>query len=83
MLCDDFLANSYFTRESIYRIYGRSPSICYHGVDTTMCKPLGIERKYQVLTVVEVITNKGYDFVIKSLSTIPENYRPPFNNRRK
>lgn len=75
--CDVYLTNSYFIRESSIRIYGRAPSVCYHGVDTNLFKPLTLERKYQVLSVGSVTPNKGYDFIIQSLSTIPDNQRPP------
>ncbi len=76
-LCDIYLTNSYFTRESIYRSYGRAPTVCYHGIDTDLFKPLNLTRKYQVLCVGALVPNKGYDFVIESLRTIDELIRPP------
>lgn len=76
--CDVYLTNSYFIRESSYRIYGRAPSVCYHGVDTNIFKPLTLDRKYQVISVGSVTPPKGYDFIIRSLSTILENHRPSF-----
>ena len=74
---DEYLANSCFARESIYRLYGRAPSVCYLGVDTDLFHPLNIGRKHQVISVGEILPKKGYDFVIRSLASIPASLRPP------
>jgi glycosyltransferase involved in cell wall biosynthesis len=75
--CNVYLTNSYFTRESIYRIYGRAPNVSYHGVDVNFFQPLGLERKNQVISVGSILPNKGFDFIIQSLATINEKFRPP------
>lgn len=74
--CDVHLTNSYFTRESAYRIYGRAPSVCYLGIDAARFRPLGLERKPQVVSVGAVSPRKGFDLVIQGLGTIPNDQRP-------
>lgn len=75
--CDGYLTNSYFTRESIYRLYGRAPEVCYHGVDVDLFRPLDLECRRQVVSVGAILPKKGYDFVIRSLAAIPVGLRPP------
>jgi len=70
------ITNSYFNRESMYRIYGNTPDVCYHGVDLEIFKPLNLERKDFILSVGAVSPYKGYDFIIESLSRIPLDKRP-------
>jgi len=70
------VTNSYFTRESLYRIYHVAPAVCYPGVDHQTFSPLNLERQNFVMSVGAVAPYKGYDFLIKSLAYIPQNIRP-------
>jgi glycosyltransferase involved in cell wall biosynthesis len=70
------VTNSYFMRETLYRLYGVAPAVCYHGVDADTFRPLGLEREPFVLSVGSVSPVKGYDFVIDSLATLPAGIRP-------
>jgi len=70
------ITNSYFNRESLYRIYGVAPYVSYHGVDIQLFRPLGLERQPYVISVGAVRPDKGYDFLIQSLAYIPQKDRP-------
>jgi glycosyltransferase involved in cell wall biosynthesis len=71
------LVNSYFSRETIYRIYDIPPRVCYLGVDVDAFRPLAKEREPYVLSVGAVTPIKGFDFLIQSLALIPARLRPP------
>jgi glycosyltransferase involved in cell wall biosynthesis len=58
------LTNSYFSRESILRSYGRNSFVSYLGVDTELFKPLGIPKEDFVLSVGGLFPHKGYDFIV-------------------
>ena len=70
------VTNSYFTRESLYRLYNVAPAVCYHGVDHQLFRPLSLERQNFVMSVGAIAPYKGYDFLIHSLACIPANSRP-------
>ena len=70
------VTNSYFTRESLYRVYGIAPFVCYHGVDTQRFQPHRKERGNFVLSVGMLTPAKGYGFLIESLGRIPQVRRP-------
>ena len=70
------IANSYFTREAIYRIYGADARVVYHGIDSEKNRPLGLERENLVVAVGALTPLKGFDFIIRSLALIPEEARP-------
>jgi glycosyltransferase involved in cell wall biosynthesis len=70
------VTNSYFMRETIYRLFGTLPNVCYHGVDSQLFRPLGLERGTYVLSVGAIAPYKGYDFLIRSLSYIAPASRP-------
>jgi glycosyltransferase involved in cell wall biosynthesis len=73
------LANSYFSMESIYRSYGIEAKVCYLGINTKMFEyknKLEILEDRSVLTVGAADPVKGFEFLIKSLSQIPNNRRP-------
>ncbi len=70
------ITNSYFNRESLYRIYGVAPYVSYHGVDIQLFRPLGLERQPYVISVGAVRPDKGYDFLIQSLAYVPQKDRP-------
>jgi glycosyltransferase involved in cell wall biosynthesis len=71
------VTNSKFTAGEIKYVYGKEASVAYHGVDTEIFRPLGLKRENFVLSVGALLPHKGYDFVIRSLSRIPVNLRPP------
>ncbi|MDE4078005.1 glycosyltransferase family 4 protein [Candidatus Methanosphaera massiliense] len=73
---ENLLANSYFSHESILKQYGKNSYVSYIGVDTTMFKPLNLERDNFVLSVGTCIPPKGFDFLIKSIAHIPKDKRP-------
>ena len=72
----NILTNSYFTHENILRQYGKNATVSYIGVDNEMFTPLNLERENYVLSVGTCIPPKGYDFIIRSISEIPEEKRP-------
>jgi glycosyltransferase involved in cell wall biosynthesis len=70
------VTSSYFMRESLYRLYGVAPVVCYHGVDVQLFRPLDLPRRSFVMSVGEISPIKGYDFLIRSLATMPAASRP-------
>ena len=70
------LANSYFSRESIMRVYGLNSFVSYLGVDTTLFRPMGLSRERFVLTVGGCTPAKGFDFIVRSLSRVGSSIRP-------
>lgn len=70
------LTNSYFSVEAIARAYGIQAHVCYLGIDTSVFKPLHMERKNQVITVGSLTPNKGHAFLVRSLALIPMSLRP-------
>ncbi len=71
------LVNSYFSRETIYRIYAVQPHVCYLGIDTNAFRHEAVPRGDYVLSVGTVNPIKGHDFVIRSLALVPTEIRPP------
>ncbi len=43
--CDRILVNSYYSRESVQRAYGRASKVCYLGVDSSLFRNLGKKRE--------------------------------------
>lgn len=72
----NILTNSYFTRESILRVYGLNSYVSYLGIDTNLFRPLEIPKEDFVLSVGSCRPSKGYDFIIKSLALIEPGIRP-------
>jgi len=73
------LANSYFSRESIYRAYRINARVNYLGVDVERFKlpsHHSHEKQHLVISVGRTYPEKGYDFIIKALSYIPGAIRP-------
>jgi len=68
--------NSYFSRENILRAYGRNAFVSYLGTDPDLFRPLSLPRQNYVLSVGSCIIQKGYDFLIRSLSMIDAGIRP-------
>lgn len=77
--CADLvLANSYYSREYIYKAYGIFSKVNYLGVDTEKFSSRNKKRENTVLAVGAIDAKKGYDFIIKSLSLINNTTRPIF-----
>jgi len=70
------LANSAFSREALYRVYGLDVRVCYLGIDCARFVPTGAPRGDYVLSVGAIHPGKGYDFLIRSLARIPAASRP-------
>lgn len=71
------LANSYFSRESIQRLYGVDARTCYLGINTQTFRPLqNVEKGDFVLSVGNLHPYKGFGFIISSLALIPPARRP-------
>ena len=68
--------NSYFSRENILRAYGRNAFVSYLGTDVDLFRPHSLPRDNYVLSVGSCIIQKGYDFLIRSLSMIDAGMRP-------
>lgn len=72
----NILTNSYFTRESILRVYGLNSYVSYLGIDTDLFKHIEVPEEDFVLSVGSCRPSKGYDFIIRSLSLIDTEIRP-------
>jgi glycosyltransferase involved in cell wall biosynthesis len=70
------LANSYFSREAILRLYGLNSFVSQLGIDTTLFRPLGLPKESFILSVGTYHPHKGFDFVIRALSLIEKQIRP-------
>ncbi len=72
----NILTNSYFTRESMLRVYGLNSYVSYLGIDTNLFKPIEVPEENFVLSVGSCRPSKGYDFIIRSLALIEPELRP-------
>jgi len=70
------LANSYFSHETILRSYGTNSFVSYLGVDIDLFKSKNVQKENFVLSVGQCLPEKGFEFILKSLSKIPVNLRP-------
>jgi glycosyltransferase involved in cell wall biosynthesis len=68
--------NSYYTREYIYKVYGVLAKVNYPGIDSTVFRPLGLERKNSVLSVGGIEETKGFKQIVRALALIPREKRP-------
>jgi glycosyltransferase involved in cell wall biosynthesis len=71
------LCNSRYSRENIQRIYGVSARVCRLGVDVERFHPTGSPKRRYVVSAGAIKPEKGYDFLISSLGSIPTYDRPP------
>lgn len=72
------VVNSYFSRETLLRNYGINSFVSYLGVDTELFKPLNAPKENFILSVGQCLPEKGFDFIINSLSNIDVSIRPEF-----
>ena len=72
------VTNSYFSRELILRSYGINSFVSYLGVDINLFKRYDVPEENFVLSVGQCLPEKGFDFIIKSLSKIDSTIRPEF-----
>ena len=70
------LANSYYSRESLYRWYNIDASVLPMGVDTGLFRPMGLPREKFVLAVGSIAQHKAHDFCVEALAHIPIERRP-------
>lgn len=72
------VVNSQTTRNAVTKAYGRVPATCPPGVDADAMQQIsGVTRERVVLSVGALTPNKGFDFLIRALATIPLPERPP------
>ena len=69
------VANSYFSKSKLKKIYKKSVSVIYPGVDTSTFYPLNIKKEKQFLTVGSTSIFKGIDFIIEAISNLPKKYQ--------
>ena len=72
------VTNSYFSRESLLRSYGINSFVSYLGVDINLFKPLDTSKENFVLSVGQCLPEKGFHFIVKSISKIDAHIRPEF-----
>lgn len=70
--CDVILANSYYSRESMVRVYGRDARVCYLGVDTTQFRQLNRVRERFIVGLGSCDSIKGIDLAIESIALLAE-----------
>lgn len=73
---ENILTNSYFTRESLLRVYGLNSYVSYLGIDINLFRPLEVPEENFVLSVGSCRPSKGYDFIVRSLALIEPEIRP-------
>ena len=70
------LVNSYFSHETLLRIYGMNSKVSYLGIDTDIFFPQDLPRKDYILSVGVLMPHKGFDFIINAVSEIDIAIRP-------
>ncbi len=74
---DVVLVNSRFMQQIVGGIYGVSPIVSYHGVDSESFRPGASKLTPDyVLSVGSIQPFKGFDFIIESLGLLPAPSRP-------
>jgi glycosyltransferase involved in cell wall biosynthesis len=68
---DLILVNSYFSRESLLRVYGLDSTVCYLGVDTKLFVNHRYPRENFVVSVGELSPHKNPEFIIKAVALTP------------
>jgi glycosyltransferase involved in cell wall biosynthesis len=70
------LVNSDYSREYVWRTYGRMPRTVYLGVDLQRFQDQKLERENMVLAVGGNYYLKAHDFIVRSLGKVPKEIRP-------
>jgi glycosyltransferase involved in cell wall biosynthesis len=70
------LSNSYFSRESILRMYGINSRVSYLGVDPEMFKRIETPKENFILSVGTFTPEKGHGFLVESLALMDPEIRP-------
>lgn len=70
------LANSYYSAEVFYRLFGRPSVVAYPGVDGNVFRIQTAVRRDTVLSIGSLDIVKGHDFVIECLARVPREIRP-------
>jgi glycosyltransferase involved in cell wall biosynthesis len=67
---DLILVNSYFSRESLLRVYGLDSTVCYLGVDTQLFVNHRYPRENFVVSLGSLRPHKNAEFLIKAVAKI-------------
>jgi glycosyltransferase involved in cell wall biosynthesis len=70
------LVNSRYIQRAVKRLYNVESAVCYPAVAVEKFRALGLPRGDFVVSVGGLSPLKGFDFIIKGLSRIPELHRP-------
>lgn len=70
------VVNSNFTKKLVSQFYGVESNVSYLGVDNKLFKPMNIIKENYVLSIGQCIPEKGFEFIIKSISEINTDIRP-------
>lgn len=68
--CDRILVNSYYSRESVLRAYGRDAKVCYLGIDTALFRNLRKQRENFIVGLGTFCAPKRIDLAIKSVALL-------------
>lgn len=68
-MADAVAANSHYSAEFIYRVYGVFADVVYNGVNTDYFRPMGMQRTRGAITSIGALQpEKGHIFVLDSIS---------------
>lgn len=68
---DRILVNSYFSAESVAKVYGLSSQVCYLGIDLDKFTPSPMHRESFVLGVGAIATPKRLELAIRGVGAMP------------
>jgi glycosyltransferase involved in cell wall biosynthesis len=74
--CDEILVNSYYSRESVLRVYGREVKVCYLGIDTGQFRSLNRVRERFIAGLGSCDSIKGLDLAIRAIALLPAPQPP-------
>ncbi len=73
---DHIVSNSYFSRETLYRVYGQLSDVIYPGIDTERFRPAAQPRENFIFSPGRIEYKKGYEWILRALAKIPAPQRP-------
>lgn len=73
---DVILTNSDYSREYVWRTYGKMPVTVYLGVDVERFRNLGLKKEKMVLAVGANYYLKAHDLIVRSIGKVPKDIRP-------